>query len=66
MVINAIISMSAIGGLTFLGWGILNHGIDGTLMMLIIGAISGIAGYNVRGIISVIKGKGGQNGNTGK
>ncbi len=57
MVINAVISITAIGGLTFLGYSILDHGIDGTLMMLIVGAISGIAGYNVKSIIDVIKGQ---------
>ena len=57
MVINAIISIAAIGGLTFLGLELINHAVDGTLMMLIVAAISGIAGYNVREILAVLKGE---------
>ena len=55
MVINAIVSIIAIMALGFLGWHNTNHGIDGTIMLLIVGAISGIAGYNVSKILSIIK-----------
>lgn len=59
MVINAIVSLTAILGLSFLGWCLIEHAIDGTLMMLIVAAISGIAGYNAKGILGIIKGKNG-------
>ena len=55
MVINAIVSLSAIAALAFLGWQMMEHGIDGTLMLLLVGAIAGIAGYNVKSILSYLK-----------
>lgn len=55
MVINCIVSLAAIGTLGFLGWQMMEHGIDGTLMLLLVGAIAGIAGYNVKSILSYLK-----------
>jgi len=58
MVINGIISLFAIGGLCFMGFTLIEHGIDGTIALVIIAAIAGIAGYNVKEIIAFVKGKG--------
>ena len=55
MVINAIVSLTAIGALAFLGWQMMEHSIDGTLMLLLVGSIAGIAGYNVKSIIGYLK-----------
>ena len=59
MVLNAIVSLTAIFGLSFLGWCALDKGVDGTLLMLIVAAISGIAGYNAKSILGYLKGKNG-------
>ena len=55
MVINAIVSITAILSLSFLEWCLLEHGVDGTIAMLIVGAIAGIAGYNVKSILNYLK-----------
>ena len=55
MVINAIVSITAILALAFLEWCLLEHGVDGTIAMLIVGAIAGIAGYNVKSILNYLK-----------
>ena len=57
MVINAIVSIVAIGALSFIQWQLLVHGIDGTIALLIVGAIAGIAGFNVSKILSYLKEK---------
>lgn len=56
MLTAGIVSLTAIIALAFLGWCDLEHGIDGTVMLLIVAAISGIAGYNANKILNVIKG----------
>ena len=55
MVINAIVSLTAICTLGFLGWQMMEHSIDGTLMLLLVGSIAGIAGYNVKSILNYLK-----------
>jgi hypothetical protein len=55
VVINCIVSLAAICTLGFLGWQMMEHGIDGTLMLLVVSAIAGIAGYNVKSILSYLK-----------
>ena len=57
MVVNAIVSLVAILALSFLGWCLLEHNINGTIAILIVAAISGIAGYNIKEILSTIRGK---------
>lgn len=55
MVINAIVSLAAIAALAFLGWCLIDHAVDGTLMILVVSAIAGIAGYNVKSIMGYLK-----------
>ena len=57
MVINAIVSIVAILALSFIQWQLLVHGIDGTIAILVVGAIAGIAGFNVQKILSYLKEK---------
>jgi hypothetical protein len=57
MVINAIVSIVAILALSFIQWQLLVYGIDGTIAMLIIAGIAGIAGFNVQKILSYLKEK---------
>lgn len=57
MVINAIVSIVAILALAFIQWQLLAHEIDGTTALLIVGAIAGIAGFNVQKILSYLKEK---------
>lgn len=57
MVINAIVSIIAILALAFIQWQLLVHGIDGTIAILIVGAIAGIAGFNVQKILSFLQNK---------
>jgi hypothetical protein len=57
VVINAIVSVVAILALAFIQWQLLVHGIDGTIALLIVGAIAGIAGFNVSKILSYLKEK---------
>lgn len=59
MVINAIVSIIAILALTFIEYCLLDTGTDGTLSLLVVTAIAGLAGYNVRGILSYLKSKNG-------
>lgn len=58
MMLNAIVSIVAILALSFIQWQLLVHGIDGTMALLIVGAIAGIAGFNVQKILSYLKDKG--------
>jgi hypothetical protein len=62
MVINAIVSIVAILALSFIQWQLLAHGIDGTIALLIIAAIAGIAGYNVQKILSFLTSKNNKGG----
>jgi hypothetical protein len=39
-------------------WCLIEHGIDGTIAMLIVAAIAGIAGFNVQRILEYLKTKG--------
>jgi hypothetical protein len=55
VVINAIVSLTAICALAFLGWCMIDHSIDGTLMIMVVSAIAGIAGYNVKEILHYLK-----------
>ena len=57
MVINAIVSMTAILSLSFIQWSLLEHGIDGTLAIIIVSAVAGIAGFNVSRILGYLKEK---------
>lgn len=57
MVINAIVSIVAIGALSFIQWCLVEHGIDGTIAILVVAAIAGIAGFNVEKILSYLKEK---------
>lgn len=57
MMLNAIVSITAILALSFIQWQLLVHGIDGTIALLIVGAIAGIAGFNVQKILSYLKEK---------
>lgn len=57
MVINAIVSITAILALAFIEWCLLEHGIDGTLSMLVVSAVAGIAGFNVSKILGYLKEK---------
>jgi len=58
VVLNAIVSIVAILALTVIEYCLLQEGVDSTIALLIVGAISGIAGYNVKEILSYVKGKG--------
>jgi hypothetical protein len=51
-VLTPIIAIAAISGLEYCA---LSHGIDGTMFIIIIAVISGIAGYNVPGLITQVK-----------
>jgi divalent metal cation (Fe/Co/Zn/Cd) transporter len=57
VVFNMIVSLVAILALSFLGWHFVNKGIDGTIAILIVGSIAGIAGYNAKEIIAYVKDK---------
>jgi Mg2+/citrate symporter len=57
MLINGIISIVAILVLGFIEWCLLQHGIDGTIALIIVAAIAGIAGFNVKEIMSFVRGK---------
>jgi hypothetical protein len=57
MMINAVVSIIAILALSFIQWQLLVHGIDGTIAILIVGAIAGIAGFNVQKILTYLKEK---------
>lgn len=55
--INAIVSITAILALAFIQWQLLVHGVDGTIALLIVAAIAGIAGFNINKILSYLKEK---------
>lgn len=47
MVINAIVSITAILALALIQWCLLEHGINGTLAIIVVSAVARIAGFNV-------------------
>ena len=55
MVINAIVSVCAIIALAFIEWCLLQKGVDGTIAMLIVASIAGIAGFNVHKILDYLR-----------
>jgi len=57
VVINAIVSIVAILSLSFIQWTLIEHGVDGTIALIIVGAVAGIAGFNVAKILGYLKGK---------
>lgn len=57
MMPNMIVSLVAILALSFIQWQLLVYGIDGTIALLIVGSIAGIAGFNASKILSYLKDK---------
>jgi hypothetical protein len=57
VVINAVVSIVAILAISFIQWCLLQNGIDGTIAILTVGSVAGIAGFNVQKILSYLKEK---------
>ena len=62
MVYHLIGACVAIGSLTYLGIEAMMRGIDGTLLMLIVCCVSGLAGYNAKGVLDSLRRNSGTGG----
>ena len=51
MITKAMVSISAIAGLVILECKAIESGIDGVIMSIVIAAISGLAGFNLRDVL---------------